>query len=75
MIFESMAKYDSEIAKCTEYYATQCTAMEACRSQIAASNYIAANSRALILDAQASLLLSLGKHDEGQTLCLLIGLG
>merc|ERR1719426_214399 len=53
MIFESMAKYDSEIAKCTEYYATQCTAMEACRSQIAASNYIAANSRALILDAQA----------------------
>merc|ERR1719353_2215190 len=48
-----MAKYDSEIAKCTEYYATQCTAMEACRSQIAASNYIAANSRALILDAQA----------------------
>lgn len=53
MIFESMAKYDSEIAKCTEYYATQCAAMEACRSQIAASNYIAANSRALILDAQA----------------------
>merc|ERR1719398_87511 len=55
MIFESMAKYDSEIAKCTEYYATQCTAMEACRSQIAASNYIAANSRALILDAQARI--------------------
>merc|ERR1719331_2782977 len=55
MIFESMAKYDSEIAKCTEYYATQCTAMEACRSQIAASNYIAANSRMLILDSQATI--------------------
>jgi len=53
MIFESMTKYDTEIAKCTEYYATQCAAMEACRSQISASNYIAANSRALILDAQA----------------------
>merc|ERR1719329_951750 len=53
MIFESMTKYDAEIAKCTEYYSTQCAAMEACRSQIAASNYIAANSRALILDSQA----------------------
>merc|ERR1719375_13835 len=53
MIFESMTKYDAEIAKCTEYYTTQCTAMEACRSQISASNYIAANSRALILDSQA----------------------
>merc|ERR1719386_238889 len=53
MIFESMTKYDAEIAKCTSYYAEQCAAMEACRSQIAASNYIAANSRALILDAQA----------------------
>jgi len=53
MIFESMTKYDGEIAKCTEYYSTQCAALEACRSQISASNYIAANSRALILDAQA----------------------
>jgi len=53
MIFESMTKYDAEIAKCTEYYSTQCAAMEACRSQISASNYIAANSRALILDSQS----------------------
>merc|ERR1719424_2441440 len=53
MIFESMTKYDAEIAKCTEYYSTQCAAMEACRSQISASNYIAANSRMLILDSQA----------------------
>merc|ERR1740138_1562321 len=53
MIYESMSKYDAEIAKCTEYYSQQCAAMEACRGQIAASNYIAANSRALILDSQA----------------------
>merc|ERR1719267_459678 len=55
MIFESMSKYDAEIAKCTEYYAQQCAAMEACRGQIAASNFIAANSRTLILDAQARI--------------------
>merc|ERR1719329_1044171 len=53
MIFESMTKYDAEIAKCTEYYSTQCAALEACRSQIAAANYIAANSRGLILDSQS----------------------
>merc|ERR1719456_984082 len=55
MIFESMSKYDAEIAKCTEYYAVQCAGMEMCRGQIAASNFIAANSRTLILDAQSRL--------------------
>merc|ERR550514_1435457 len=55
MIFESLSKYDAEIAKCTEYYAVQCAAMEACRGQIAASNFIAANSRTLILDAQSRI--------------------
>jgi len=55
MIYESMSKYDAEIAKCTEYYSKQCAAMEACRGQIAASNYIAANSRMLILDSQATI--------------------
>ena len=55
MIFESMSKYDAEIAKCTDYYAQQCAGMEACRGQISASNYIAANSRSLILDAQATI--------------------
>merc|ERR1719409_91574 len=55
MIYESMVKYDAEIAKCTDYYASQCGAMEACRGQIAASNYIAANSRSLILDAQSRI--------------------
>merc|ERR1719409_1785009 len=55
MIYESMSKYDAEIAKCTDYYSRQCAAMEACRGQISASNYIAANSRALILDAQSTI--------------------
>ena len=55
MIFESMSKYDAEIAKCTEHYAKQCGAMEACRGQIAASNCIAANSRTLILDSQSRI--------------------
>ncbi len=55
MIFESMSKYDVKIAKCTEYYAKQCGAMEACRGQIAASNCIAANSRTLILDSQSRI--------------------
>merc|ERR1719359_334738 len=57
MIFESMTKYDAEIAKCTDYYSRQCAAMEACRGQISASNYIAANSRMLILDSQAVINL------------------
>merc|ERR1719451_98106 len=55
MIEESMTKYDAEIAKCTQYYSEQCAAMEVCRGSIAASNYIAANSRALILDSQATI--------------------
>jgi hypothetical protein len=55
MIYEAMKKYDEEIAKCTDYYSKQCAAMEVCRGTIAAANYIAANSRALILDAQANI--------------------
>jgi hypothetical protein len=55
MILESNTKYDKEIAKCTAYYAKQCALMETARGQIAASNNIAANSRALILDAQANI--------------------
>merc|ERR1719183_1236546 len=55
MIFESLSKYDSEIAKCTEFYAQQCALMEIARGAIAAANYVAANSRALILDAQANI--------------------
>merc|ERR1719272_944310 len=55
MIYESMSKYDNEIARCSEFYSKQCASMEACRGQIAGSNYIAANSRKLILDAQSTI--------------------
>merc|ERR1719453_527394 len=55
MIFESLSKYDAEIAKCTEFYAKQCALMEIARGAIAASNYVAANSRMLILDSQANI--------------------
>merc|ERR1719359_1968888 len=55
MIYESMFKYDAEISKCTEFYSKQCAQMEVCRGQISAANYVAANSRALILDAQSTI--------------------
>jgi len=55
MIYESMSKYDAEILKCTDYYSQQCAAMEMARGEIAASNYVAANSRELILDAQDTI--------------------
>jgi hypothetical protein len=55
MIYESLSKYDQEIAKCTDYYSKQCALMEAARGEIAAANYVAANSRMLILDAQANI--------------------
>merc|ERR1719487_799131 len=55
MIFESLSKYDQEIAKCTDFYSKQCALMEVARGQIAASNYVAANSRMLILDSQAEI--------------------
>jgi hypothetical protein len=55
MIYESMSKYDEEIAKCTEFYSKQCALLEAGRGAIAASNFIAASSRGLVLDAQANI--------------------
>merc|ERR1719199_1213877 len=55
MIHEVMVKYDAEIAKCTSYYAAQCALMEVARGQISAANYVAATSRALILDAQYNI--------------------
>merc|ERR1719235_1718893 len=55
MIFESLSKYDQEIAKCTEFYSKQCALMEIARGEISAANFIAANSRALILDAQYNI--------------------
>merc|ERR1740127_139837 len=41
--------------KCTDYYAKQCALMEIARGEIAAANFVAANSRALILDAQYNI--------------------
>merc|ERR1719238_844208 len=55
MIFEAMSKYDAEIMKCTDYYSKQCAALESARGQIAAANYIAANSRKLILVSQGTI--------------------
>merc|ERR1719188_1064570 len=55
MIYESLSKYDAEIAKCTDYYSKQCALMETARGEIAAANFVAANSRMLILDAQANI--------------------
>jgi len=55
MIHEVMVKYDQEIAKCTSYYAAQCALMVVARGHISAANYIAANSRMLILDSQATI--------------------
>merc|ERR1719478_1600117 len=52
MIFAAATKYDKEIEMCTAYYSEQCHAMEACRGQIAASNYVASHSRTLMLDSQ-----------------------
>merc|ERR1719439_51050 len=55
MIYESLSKYDAEIAKCTDFYSKQCALMEIARGAIAAANFVAANSRALILDAQSTI--------------------
>lgn len=55
MIHEVMVKYDTEIAKCTSYYASQCALMEVARGQISAANYIAATARALIMDSQGMI--------------------
>jgi len=55
MIYESLSKYDAEIAKCTDFYSKQCALMEIARGAIAAANFMAASSRALILDAQGNI--------------------
>jgi len=55
MIYESMSKYDMEIAMCTDFYTSQCAAMEVCRGDISGANYICANARSLILESQACI--------------------
>lgn len=55
MIYESMKKYDSEVADCTYMYSKQCAETESLRSQISASNYLTAESKALVLDSEATI--------------------
>merc|ERR1719352_1162864 len=55
MLYEAMAKYDEDISRCTAYYAVTCGELEILRGRIAAANYMAANSRSLILDSQAAI--------------------
>jgi hypothetical protein len=55
MIYKSYQKYDGEIMECTEFYHEHCALMETCRGEISAANFIAANSRELILDAQTTI--------------------
>merc|ERR1719454_1649515 len=52
MIHESFEKYDKEVMDCVDFYAKQCALLYECRGQISEANYIAANGRSLILDAQ-----------------------
>jgi hypothetical protein len=55
MIFQSSSKYDTEIAKCTDYYAKQCALMTQGRGDVAAANYMAADARSHILEAQGNI--------------------
>jgi len=52
MIYDTFLEYDRLISACQSYYYWQCGNMEWCRGQISASNFIAANARNFILDAQ-----------------------
>jgi len=55
MLYESMNKYDTEAAKCTDYYSRQCGFLEGVRSEVSASNYKAATCREKTLGAQANV--------------------
>jgi hypothetical protein len=52
MIYDTFLEYDRLIEACTSYYYYQFGQMASCRGQIAASNFVAANARNFILDAQ-----------------------
>jgi len=55
MLYESMKKYDTETAKCTDYYSKQCGMLEGIRGEIATSNYKAATCREKTLAAQTQI--------------------
>jgi hypothetical protein len=55
MIYEQMLGYDQKITYCMNLYGALCVEMEMDRGEISAANYIAANAREIILDAQATI--------------------
>lgn len=55
MIYEAEEKYDAEIAACTEFYQLKCSALEKGRSDLLASNFVAASSRTLMSVASANI--------------------
>jgi predicted nucleic acid-binding Zn-ribbon protein len=57
MLYESMEKYDTETAKCSDYYSKQCGMLESVRGEVATSNYEAANCRVHMLAAQGQIQL------------------
>jgi Mg-chelatase subunit ChlD len=57
MMYESMKKYDTEIAKCTDYYSKQCGMLEGIRGEVASSNFQAATCREHTLAAQGQIEL------------------
>jgi hypothetical protein len=55
MIYEQMLGYDQKITTCMNLYGSLCVEMELDRGEISAANYIAANAREIVLDAQATI--------------------
>merc|ERR1719491_1903537 len=55
MLYESMKKYDTEAAKCTDYYSKQCGMLTSIRGEVATSNFQAATCREHTLGAQGQI--------------------
>merc|ERR1719440_2765407 len=55
MIFQAFEKYDQEILRCVNFYTVQCAALYECRGLIQESNYMAANARGFVLEAQVHI--------------------
>jgi hypothetical protein len=69
MIYEAFVGYDREIMECVDFYYQHCAQMEVCRGEIAGANFIAANSRALILDAQTTINMLIIFIINGEKIC------
>lgn len=55
MLYESMKKYDTESAKCADYYSKQCGMLTSLRGEVATSNFQAATCREHTLGAQGQI--------------------